>query len=193
MKITEKDLIGQLDGFPVEVVEKMLERQFEQTGKKDVSVFQRWLSAPKPFNGFDWNETKEEIIFWTDVINRKKFNLFFEKYPKPEYPKLMWVWDDNQAGKFKRVVFMKKNGRYLAWNIAETLKDAETVCDVTPWHYAEDVIESKIGIAPEVNKETCIKIIADDNVILETKVPMMGFLNKDNQLDFTQNIEIKIT
>lgn len=193
MKITEKDLIGKLEGFPIEVVEKMLERQFEQTGKKDVSIFQRWLSAAKASNGFDWDETKEESIFWTNIINYKKFNLFFEKYPKSEYPKLMWVWDNNEDGKFKRVVFMEKNGRYLAWNTAETLKAAETVCDVTPWHYAEDVIESKIGIAPEVNKETCIKIIADDNVILETKVPMMAFLNKDNQLDFTQNLEIKIT
>ena len=39
-KITQKDLIGDLENFPIEVVEKMLIEQFKQLGKTDIAVFQ---------------------------------------------------------------------------------------------------------------------------------------------------------
>lgn len=39
--ITQKDLIRQLTGFPIEIVEKMLERQKEQGNKENVEVFQK--------------------------------------------------------------------------------------------------------------------------------------------------------
>ena len=39
----------------------------------------------------------------------------------------------------KRVVFMEKCGKYLAWNDAETLEDAEDVYEVAAWNYAKDL------------------------------------------------------
>jgi len=58
------------------------------------------------------------------------------------YPKVMLVSDFpismNNFG-FKRVVFMEKNGRYLAWYGAETLEEAKETMDITHWKYAEDV------------------------------------------------------
>lgn len=73
---------GQLEGFPPEVVELMLQRQFEQTGKRDISVFEANRQAGKSSNGFTWEDTIEGHHFWEDVIEDKNFDVFFKKYPK---------------------------------------------------------------------------------------------------------------
>jgi len=73
---------GQIADFPPEIVEMMLQRQFEQTGKRDVSVFEGYKSAACHEGGFTWCTTHEGGNFWYDVITEKKFDVFFEKYPK---------------------------------------------------------------------------------------------------------------
>jgi hypothetical protein len=75
---------GQLEGFPPEVVELMLQRQFEQTGKRDVSLFEKNRTLGKGVGGFTWDDTieGEGWKFWNDVIEDKKFYKFFERYPK---------------------------------------------------------------------------------------------------------------
>lgn len=73
---------GELEGFPVEVVDKMLERQFEQTGKKDVSVFENKISANDDDGGFYWGKTMEGYSWWHDVITSRDFPKFYERYPK---------------------------------------------------------------------------------------------------------------
>lgn len=75
---------GQLKGFPSEVIKKMLKRQKQQTGKKDVSVFERFACANIGAGGFDWDVTKEKYNFWNDVICFKRFDKFFERYPKKQ-------------------------------------------------------------------------------------------------------------
>lgn len=73
---------GDLQGFPKEIIARMLECQEEQGNKIDVSVFERQVIAGR--EGFFWENTKEGDIFWHDVIRHKDFNLFFEKYPKQD-------------------------------------------------------------------------------------------------------------
>lgn len=73
---------GEIKDFPVEVVELMLQRQFEQTGKRNVSVFEENNKAGLNINGFTWTYTIEGHNFWNDVIDGKKFDVFFKKYPK---------------------------------------------------------------------------------------------------------------
>jgi hypothetical protein len=73
---------GDIADFPPEIVEMMLQRQFEQTGKRDVSVFEDYRSADWQENGFSWSKTPENSTFWCYVISDKKFDVFFEKYPK---------------------------------------------------------------------------------------------------------------
>ena len=78
-KVSEKDIIGDIEGFPKEVLELMLERQYEQTGKINIEVFKdNRISGI----GFMWSESKEGHGFWDNVIYDKKFDVFFEKYPK---------------------------------------------------------------------------------------------------------------
>ena len=75
---------GQLIGFPKEIIAHMLESQKEQVGRRDVTVFENNTNATMYNSGFDWNLSKEGLDFWFNVINKKNFNLFFEKYPKKD-------------------------------------------------------------------------------------------------------------
>ena len=76
-KVTEKDLIGDIKDFPIEVVQKMLERQVEQGNEENVQVFQ--IIA---LDGFDWSTSEEGLTFWKEVIIQKNFDFFFKKYPR---------------------------------------------------------------------------------------------------------------
>lgn len=67
--ITERDLIGQLNGYPCFIVEMMLDRQEEQGNTRDVSVFQKKVDSTRRQGGFDWDKTSEGKIFWSKVIN----------------------------------------------------------------------------------------------------------------------------
>jgi hypothetical protein len=92
-KVTEKDLIKDLKGFPIEVVEKMLERQKEQKGYRNISEFQASNRS-----GFSWIASPEGHRFWQDIIQLRKFNLFFERYPRKN--KYVYIYqDDTKNGK----------------------------------------------------------------------------------------------
>ena len=80
--IKEKDLIGQLEKFPIQVVKKMLERQVQQGNAENVRVFQECNYADKSMGGFTWSNTLEGVYFWNDVISHRNFEVFFEKYPE---------------------------------------------------------------------------------------------------------------
>ena len=73
---------GELKRFPVEVVEKMLERQVEQGNPKDVSVFEKNRTEDKSEGGFDWWVTPEGDDFWYMVIDMEDFDFFFKRYPR---------------------------------------------------------------------------------------------------------------
>lgn len=139
--VKQSDLIGQLEGFPIEVVQKMVDYQADP----DVSVFQKRKWAGTAHGGFSWGNSQEGMDFWDDVIGRKNFKTFFDVYPKNTYPKVMWISDFSDfRSKQKRVVFMEKNGKFLAWVEAETFEDAEKVTDTCSWNHAQDIEEEQI-------------------------------------------------
>ena len=80
IKITKKDCIGQLKGYPVRVAQRMVECQVEQGNKPDVTIFQKNSWTSKSAGGFYWEEAKEGHGFWNDIIENKRFDKFFEKY-----------------------------------------------------------------------------------------------------------------
>ena len=71
---------GDLKGFPREIIARMLECQEEQGNKIDVSVFERDNCNSITKGGFYWPDTKEGSEFWSEVIRKKDFALFFEEY-----------------------------------------------------------------------------------------------------------------
>ena len=129
---------GQLEGFPKEIVERMLECQVEQGNPRDVSIFERYPNAGQDLGGFNWRATIEGDDWWSKVIDDKNFDIFFLKYPKTSYPKVMRVGNSYPL-EYERVVFMKKCGKFIAWDRAKTLKDAETTTGTYSWKYAEDI------------------------------------------------------
>lgn len=60
--------------------------------------------------------------------------------PKEEnsFPRVMLVNDGGNEWR-KRVVFMRKNDRYLAWNNAETVEESEYIYEAIAWRYAKEV------------------------------------------------------
>lgn len=84
---------GQLEGFPKEIIKRILDCQEEQGNKKDISVFEENKFSLLGKGGFDWAKTKEKWGFWYEVISCKNFNVFFEKYPKKEDSQVFRVGD----------------------------------------------------------------------------------------------------
>jgi hypothetical protein len=71
-----------IEYFPEEIKQKMLERQYEQTKKKDITVFYKRPSAGAPNGGFTWDRTVEGARFWGKVIDDCDFDTFYARYPK---------------------------------------------------------------------------------------------------------------
>jgi hypothetical protein len=69
-----------LEGFPKEIVQKMVERQFEQGNEPD---FEKVFGYDKSQGGFNWRDTIEGADFWCNVHDIN-FKVFYEKYPKTE-------------------------------------------------------------------------------------------------------------
>lgn len=67
---------GDIEGFPREVVELMLQRQYEQYGYRDVSFFEGCRTA-----GFSWSDSPEGRMFWFEVAHDRRFDVFFKRYP----------------------------------------------------------------------------------------------------------------
>jgi len=157
---------GDLKGFPKEVVEKILEQQVEQGNEKDISIFEKYIRAGKFRGGFDWDTTTEGDNFWRNVLIKKNFDLFFQKYPKKQYPKVMIVSNNNDFSKsLERVVFMEKNGKFLSWHYATTLEEAEKINHVTTWDYAKDIEQTSIEITVKINGKTAkLSDISDETL-----------------------------
>ena len=85
------------------------------------------------------------IYGWFDCYSERQAaenNAEIIELPKEEnpFPRVMLV---NNGGNewYKRVVFMKKCDRYLAWNKAETIEESESICLVLTWRYAKELPE----------------------------------------------------
>ena len=148
---------GELKGFPEEIVEAMLVEQVRQGNKRDVKVFENDNETSKDDKGFQWDMAKDGSVFWTKVIRHEDFHIFFERYPKPIYPKVMMVSDtpitNVNQGK-ARVVFAKKCNKYITWSEATNIEAAKQSTSTSTWDYAVD-------ITPEpVYKEVTLEEIA---------------------------------
>ena len=76
-KVEQEDLVGEIKDFPIEVVQKMVERCVEENEVNIITKLQ--ISR---LDGFTWRNSIEGYDFWDKVICWKNFKLFFEKYPK---------------------------------------------------------------------------------------------------------------
>lgn len=77
--VEQSDLVGRLECFPIEVVQKMVNEQVRQGNKADVEVFQKRVYATRVCGGFDWDRSLMGLKFWMDVLLNKKFDTSFQK------------------------------------------------------------------------------------------------------------------
>ena len=128
----------------IEVIDK-------EHGKR---VIEYWKSKGVDTMGMCGSFTKEdgEHSCYYGVINDmfdcctiedvRKYNAEIIELPKEEnsFPRVMLVSDDGDSW-YKRIVFMKKRDRFLAWNNAETIEESECVYGTAPWRYAKELPE----------------------------------------------------
>lgn len=82
--VEQSDLVGRLECFPIEVVQKMVNEQVRQGNKADVEVFQKRVYATRVCGGFDWDRSLIGLKFWMNVLLNEKFDTFFQEYQKNE-------------------------------------------------------------------------------------------------------------
>ncbi len=82
--VEQSDLVGRLECFPIEVVQKMVNEQVRQGNKADVLLFQKRVYAARVSGGFDWGRSFMGLKFWRDVLINERFDTFFQEYQKNE-------------------------------------------------------------------------------------------------------------
>ncbi len=95
--VEKSDLVGVIENFPIEVVEKMIEEQVKQGNFPNVEVFQKCATLDDEDGGFTWSQTEDGDEFWEEVIVESNFDLFFKKYRKKT--NLVYIVGDSEIGK----------------------------------------------------------------------------------------------
>lgn len=88
------------DELPAAIQEKMIERQYDQTGKMDANIFTYSIMSNGGDGGFNWLGTIENQSipnFWQKVLEGD-YEVFYKMYPSAKiktFPREMLVWDDD--------------------------------------------------------------------------------------------------
>lgn len=82
--ISEKDLVGDLSDFPLEIVCRMVYNAVLEGNSYDKSkkAFADSAVVSKYNGGFNWDRSSEGFDFWNSVIISEDFKNYFNKYPK---------------------------------------------------------------------------------------------------------------
>ena len=133
----------------------------KEHGKKVIEFFKqycntRYLTGDSIGDYYGIIDGKFEVWGIDEIAKAEIIELPEEK----TYPRVMLV--SNDRGKwFKRVVFMEKCGRFLAWDKAETLEEAENITVPITWKYTKDLEPIEVTLEDiakwkGVNKEQII-------------------------------------
>lgn len=68
---------GQLESFPPEIVTVMLEEQYLQGNPVDIRVFENNCKVNKRLKGFNWAETRDPKVSWSDILYYRDFSSFY--------------------------------------------------------------------------------------------------------------------
>lgn len=134
---------GQLKGFPLVIIDRMIHEQVLQGNKPDVSVFEEDVASVKTDGGFDWDCTEDAHIFWRKVIDQMNFELFYEKYPELKFPRLVEVRVNENVDWIRRVCITIRNGRALCWDNAETIAESADSDSIITWNHYREIQEPK--------------------------------------------------
>ena len=120
------------------VIEYWKSRGVDTKGLVGDCTKESYLNSDLRFYGViddEFNNYTEENAYY---CNAEIIELPEEK----TYPRVMMV-SANKVEWRKRVVLMEKCGKYLAWNNAKTMEEAENELYLAAWDYAKDIEEPK--------------------------------------------------
>lgn len=137
--VKQKDLIGDIKNFPIEVVQKMVDYQVEQGNRVDVTIFQKDSQSCDNEGGFWWDATKEGDDFWSEVIINHNFDLFFARYPSKQkkqllldqrYLRIAKIWSENSYAKRRQVgCLIVKDQMIISDGYNGTPSGFENICE----------------------------------------------------------------
>ena len=117
---------------------KVLDREH---GKKVIEFWKKYCDTGVSIGdsiGDYYGIINGRFYFWT-IDEIREANAEIIELPKEKtYPRVMLVRNEKKDWA-KRVVFMEKNGWFLAWKDAETLEEAENATDTWFWNYAKEI------------------------------------------------------
>ena len=146
--VEQSDLTGVFEDYPIEIIQLLIKRVEEQgnDGEKALKIIRdKKIYADRNNGGLDWDDTPERYDFWCDVLSISKpledrIQIFYERYPKPAYPRIMEVSDyEDFRDHCKRVVIAKHNNVFIAWFDATTFEEAESKIGTKSWRYAREL------------------------------------------------------
>lgn len=65
---------GYLEGFPLNIIDKMIDEQIAQGNRPDVTVFEHDAGQNKKGGGFDWSLSRQKEEYWQEVIGNRNFD-----------------------------------------------------------------------------------------------------------------------
>lgn len=95
LKISKDDIYGAIKGFPLEVVQKMVELTIKEK-HTDIEGALKILRNTS-WSGFTWSETDEGNLFWYKVIHQHEWWRFYERYQLIYLLQLDMLWLKNLA------------------------------------------------------------------------------------------------
>lgn len=163
-EVEESDLVGGIENFPIEVVEKMIEEQVRQGNEPNVEVFQKFFAADVENGGFNWEDAEDGYRFWQQILEADNVDVFFKKYPKNL--NLVYIVGDSEVG----MGIIKTLEKYGGVNLHNYRGDSDGVLYfIEPNNNTIEMccLDGKDKILYEVLLATYTAIEAEEDNILE--------------------------
>jgi hypothetical protein len=77
--IKREDIRGEIAGYPIEIIQAAVNRSVEQGNDANRVIQSLQFSVGA---GFSWSDTPEGHRFWSQIMVRRRFDLFFQRYPR---------------------------------------------------------------------------------------------------------------
>lgn len=79
LKVNKSDIFGGIEGFPLEVVQKMVVLTMKEGHINAEEALK--ILRNSPWFGFTWSKTDEGNYFWYKVVDHHEWWRFFKRYP----------------------------------------------------------------------------------------------------------------
>lgn len=112
-KVKKKDLVGDIKGYHIKIVQLMINNQVRQGNKANIAIFQDNAGAVVEDGGFNYSKSKEGEIFWLDIerwIEKTTLDKLEKLFSQPN-PKNVYYRGVPGRGEEIRAALIKLGGK----------------------------------------------------------------------------------